>query len=94
MVFLVKDTDDEQTAVSAHKSKATDAAVAKPPATKEDKPKLPKLGTLVTTSEEGLSVAQKLFFVGAIVAVCALYLRSRGAKSGTTASGFKEKSMA
>ncbi|KAF9692498.1 hypothetical protein EKO04_009723 [Ascochyta lentis] len=42
--------------------------------------------------EEGLSWGQKLFFVGAIVAVCVLFLRSRG--SASTSGGFKQKSMA
>jgi len=42
--------------------------------------------------EDGLSWGQKLFFVGAIVAVCALFLRSRGGAS--TSGGFKQKSMA
>ncbi|XPT02450.1 Peptidylprolyl isomerase [Ascochyta lentis] len=42
--------------------------------------------------EEGLSWGQKFFFVGAIVAVCVLFLRSRG--SASTSGGFKQKSMA
>ncbi|KAJ4309306.1 Peptidyl-prolyl cis-trans isomerase B [Neodidymelliopsis sp. IMI 364377] len=42
--------------------------------------------------EDGLSWGQKLFFIGAIVAVCALFLRSRGGAS--TSGGFKQKSMA
>lgn len=42
--------------------------------------------------DDGLSWGQKLFFVGAIVAVCALFLRSRGGAS--TSGGFKQRSMA
>lgn len=42
-------------------------------------------------SAEGLSVGQKVFFVGGISAVCALFLRSRGA---STAGIGKSKSMA
>ena len=39
---------------------------------------------------DGLSFGQKLFFIGAIVAVCALFLRSAGGRS----AGYKPKSMA
>lgn len=49
---------------------------------------------MLTPADEGLSVAQKLFFIGAIVALCALFLRSRGGKSSSGMGGFKEKSMA
>ncbi|KAF3041439.1 Peptidyl-prolyl cis-trans isomerase B [Didymella keratinophila] len=45
-----------------------------------------------TVAAEGLSWGQKLFFIGAIVAVCALFLRSRGGAS--TSGGYKQKSMA
>jgi peptidyl-prolyl cis-trans isomerase B (cyclophilin B) len=45
-----------------------------------------------TVAAEGLSWGQKLFFIGAIVAVCTLFLRSRGGAS--TSGGFKQKSMA
>lgn len=47
-----------------------------------------------TSSAQGLSVSQKLFFVGVIVALCALFLRSKGGASTATMVGFKEKSMA
>jgi peptidyl-prolyl cis-trans isomerase B (cyclophilin B) len=50
---------------------------------------------VITSSGEGLSAAQKLFFVGAIVAMCALFLRARGGKSSSNGQGgFKDKSMA
>lgn len=45
-----------------------------------------------TLMDEGLSWGQKLFFIGAVVAVCVLFLRSRGGVS--TSNGFKQKSMA
>lgn len=44
-----------------------------------------------SSDDEGLSWTQKLIFLGAIVAVCALFLRSRG---GSGSDRFKEKSMA
>jgi peptidyl-prolyl cis-trans isomerase B (cyclophilin B) len=49
----------------------------------------------LTSDEEGLSVAQKLFIIGAIVALCALFLRSRDASAANAGlGGLKEKSMA
>jgi len=42
-------------------------------------------------SADGLSVGQKIFFVGGISAVCALFLRSRGA---STAAIDKARSLA
>jgi peptidyl-prolyl cis-trans isomerase B (cyclophilin B) len=65
--------------------------VAKTPAAKEDKPK--SKAPVLASTEGGLSAGQKLFLVGAIVALCALFLRSRGGKSSVGLSG-KEKSMA
>jgi peptidyl-prolyl cis-trans isomerase B (cyclophilin B) len=65
--------------------------VAKTPAAKEDKEKT-KVPTL--TSAEGLSAGQKIFLIAAIVAVCAVFLRSRGSKSTGSAGGFKDKSLA
>jgi peptidyl-prolyl cis-trans isomerase B (cyclophilin B) len=41
--------------------------------------------------DDGLSMGQKLFFLGVIVGLCALFLRSRG---GNGADGLKVKSMA
>jgi peptidyl-prolyl cis-trans isomerase B (cyclophilin B) len=49
----------------------------------------------VTGSADGLSMGQKLFFVGAIAALCALFLKSRNGGQGSIVSGgLKEKSMA
>jgi peptidyl-prolyl cis-trans isomerase B (cyclophilin B) len=71
------------------------SSVAKIPAAKEALSKLkPKLPVL-QTAEDGLSIAQKLLFVAAIVAVCILFIRSRGAKnSAASVDRFKEKSLA
>jgi peptidyl-prolyl cis-trans isomerase B (cyclophilin B) len=65
--------------------------VAKTPAAKEDKENI-KVPTL--TSAEGLSAGQKLFVIAAIVAVCAVFLRSRGNNGSVGGGGFKDKSMA
>jgi peptidyl-prolyl cis-trans isomerase B (cyclophilin B) len=84
---------DENLDITAPKPKASSAVdVAKPPVAKEDKPK--SKVPVLATSEDGLSAGQKLFFVGAIVAVCALFLRSRGGKSTVSLDRLKEKSMA
>ncbi|KAF2280884.1 uncharacterized protein EI97DRAFT_389023 [Westerdykella ornata] len=45
-------------------------------------------------STEGLSSAQKLFFLGAIVSVCVLFVRSRRGNNGIGMEAYKEKSMA
>jgi peptidyl-prolyl cis-trans isomerase B (cyclophilin B) len=83
---------DENLDVTVSKPKASTAVdVAKTPAAKEEKAKTS--ASVLTSTAEGLSAAQKLFFVGAIVALCALFLRSRGGKS-TSGQGGKEKSMA
>jgi len=63
------------------------ADVADVPATNVEDGSVPVIDSGV---DDGLSLGQKLFFVGAIVAVCALFLRSFGGKS----SGYKPKSMA
>lgn len=62
--------------------------VASPPAAKGEKPKTQV--PVSTSAVEGLSTAQKLFFVGAIVGVCAIFLRSRGGKTSAGAVQFKE----
>jgi peptidyl-prolyl cis-trans isomerase B (cyclophilin B) len=46
-----------------------------------------------TGSVDGLSLGQKVFFVGAIAAVCGIFLKSRNAQ-GSVSGGLKEKSMA
>jgi peptidyl-prolyl cis-trans isomerase B (cyclophilin B) len=46
-------------------------------------------------SADGLSMGQKLFFVGAIAAICALFLKTRtGGQGSSSLGGLKEKSMA
>jgi len=46
-----------------------------------------------TAALEGLSIAQKLFFIGLIVAVCVAFVRTRRHQPAAEAAG-KEKSMA
>lgn len=45
-----------------------------------------------TGATEGLSVGQKVFFIGGIAVVCSLFIRTRGGKS--VAGIGKEKSLA
>ncbi|KAF1965765.1 hypothetical protein BU23DRAFT_519090 [Bimuria novae-zelandiae CBS 107.79] len=45
---------------------------------------------LSSNVDDGLSLGQKFFFIGAIVAVCVLFIRSAGGRS----QGYKQKSMA
>ncbi|KAH7069533.1 cyclophilin-like domain-containing protein [Paraphoma chrysanthemicola] len=86
---------DDNLDVTTPKSKASDAVdVAKPPTSKGDSEKAKTKAPVLATNEEGLSAAQKLFFVGAIVAVCALFLRSRGGKSSVGQDRYKDKSFA
>lgn len=68
--------------------------VAKPTAAKDEKEQSKTKVPVSTSTVEGLSAGQKLFFVGAIVAVCALFLRSRGGTSNVSVDRFKDKSMA
>jgi peptidyl-prolyl cis-trans isomerase B (cyclophilin B) len=83
---------DENLDVTASKPKVNALVdVAKTPAAKEEKPKTK--APALTSTAEGLSAAQKLFFIGAIIALCALFLRSRGSKNSSGLGG-KEKSMA
>ena len=81
------------TATSSQSSEGSE--VAHIPAAEEDstKSKIPGLAAS-SSADEGLSAAQKLMFFGGIVAVCALFLRSRSGKSNTGTGSFKEKSMA
>lgn len=86
---------DENLDITAPKLPAGDALdVAKTPLAKEDDKKTGTNVPVLTSAEEGLSVTQKLFLIGAIVALCALFLRSRGGQSTATMGGLKEKSMA
>ena len=71
------------------------------PAKDSSKPKVPGSASGSSSSassaeEDGLSVTQKLIFIGAVVGLCALFIRTRDGRS-TSSSGtgvFKEKSMA
>jgi peptidyl-prolyl cis-trans isomerase B (cyclophilin B) len=49
---------------------------------------------VATGSADGLSMGQKFFFVGAIVAICVLFLKSRNGGQSNIVGGLKEKSMA
>ncbi|KAF1998016.1 hypothetical protein P154DRAFT_555469 [Amniculicola lignicola CBS 123094] len=55
------------------------------------KDKAEDLFNIAVRRSEGLSFGQKMFFLGAVVGVCALFLRSR---SGSGSDRIKEKSMA
>lgn len=79
------------TASSSQSAKVSE--VASIPAAKEDSTKSKIPGLAAASTDEGLSVAQKLMFIGGVVAVCTLFLRSRSGKTVGTGS-FKEKSMA
>ncbi|KAJ4370377.1 Peptidyl-prolyl cis-trans isomerase B [Neocucurbitaria cava] len=91
---MVADDNLDITTTSSSQS-AKSSEVANIPAAKEDstKSKIPGLAA-ASSSDEGLSAAQKLMFLGGIVAVCALFLRSRSGKSNTGTGSFKDKSMA
>jgi peptidyl-prolyl cis-trans isomerase B (cyclophilin B) len=92
--FQDKNGADENLDTTSLKPKASAAVdVAKPAVAKESE-KAKTKAPVIISSGEGLSAAQKLFFVGAIVAICALFLRSRSGKSSNAQGGFKDKSMA
>ena len=73
---------------------ASVSQVSSNPAAKEDatKSKIPGSAASSTT-DDGLSVTQKLMFIGGVLAVCALFVRTRDGKSSNIGT-FKEKSMA
>ena len=71
-------------------TKASDVASSK--TSDSVKTKIPGL-MAATEATDGLSMGQKLFFVAVIVALCALFLRSRGGKSAGSGAS-KGKSMA
>lgn len=59
------------------------------------KTKIPGLMAATGTAADGLSLGQKLFFIGGIVGVCALFLRSKSGANVNNGNGlFKDKSMA
>jgi peptidyl-prolyl cis-trans isomerase B (cyclophilin B) len=66
------------------------AEVSQPSSTKA---KVPGLAA-VTDSADGLSLGQKVFIIGAIVAVCAVFLKTRNGGQSNIMGGLKEKSMA
>ncbi|KAF1846026.1 uncharacterized protein K460DRAFT_406251 [Cucurbitaria berberidis CBS 394.84] len=87
--------DNLDITATASSQSAKGSEVAHIPAAKGESPKSKIPGLAASSPTEGLSVGQKLMFLGGIVAVCALFLRSRGGKSNTATTGsFKEKSMA
>jgi peptidyl-prolyl cis-trans isomerase B (cyclophilin B) len=67
---------------------ADTADIAKP-TSESKKPSSP--AAVLSDLDDGLSMGQKLFFLGVIVGICALFLRSRG---GTVTENLKVKSMA
>ena len=90
------DPDDELdvTATQAKEDVASIAEVAASSA-KAKVSGLAAAAVHVTGSVDGLSMGQKLFFIGAIAGVCALFLKSRNDGQGSNVSGsLKEKSMA
>lgn len=82
------DTLDVTTAVTA-------SEIATIQTSNSGKTKIPGLMTATGTAADGLSLGQKLFFIGGIVGVCALFLRSKSGGMVSNGSGtFKDKSMA
>ncbi|KAG9386325.1 Peptidyl-prolyl cis-trans isomerase [Pyrenophora tritici-repentis] len=73
------------------------ASIAESSKTSSTKSKISGLAAAAvssTSSIDGLSMGQKLFFVTAIVGVCVLFLKSRNGGQGSFSGGLKEKSMA
>ncbi|KAG9196699.1 Peptidyl-prolyl cis-trans isomerase B [Alternaria panax] len=79
--------------ITATPSKEDVVNIAEVSQASSTKPKLPGLAA-ATGSADGLSMGQKLFFVGAVVAVCVLFLKSRNGGQSNIVGGLKEKSMA
>jgi peptidyl-prolyl cis-trans isomerase B (cyclophilin B) len=88
------DPDDELdvTATTVKEDVASIAEVAAS-STKAKVSGLAAAAVSTTGSVDGLSIGQKVFFVGAIAAVCAVFLKSRDGSSSIS-GGLKEKSMA
>ncbi|RMZ74044.1 peptidyl-prolyl cis-trans isomerase b [Pyrenophora seminiperda CCB06] len=82
--------------VTATRVSGDQASIAESSKTSSSKSKISGLAAAVssTSSVDGLSMGQKLFFVTAIVAVCLLFLKSRNGGQGAFSGGHKEKSMA
>jgi len=82
--------------VTATHAGGDQASIAESSKTSSSKSKISGLAAAVssTSSVDGLSMGQKLFFVTIIVAACALFLKSRNGGQGTFSGGLKEKSMA
>jgi len=90
---VLADDNLDVTASSPLSGKTSEVASIPAPK-KEDstKSKIPGLAAS-STETEGLSVMQKILFIGAVIAVCVVFLRTRGG-NGNSTGGFKEKSMA
>jgi len=83
--------------VTATHAGGDQASIAESSKASSSKPKISGLAAAAvssTSSVDGLSMGQKLFFVTVIVAACALFLKSRNGGQGTFSGGLKEKSMA
>ncbi|KAI4928538.1 Peptidyl-prolyl cis-trans isomerase B [Alternaria conjuncta] len=78
------------TATPSHDDIVNIAEVSQASSTKG---KIPGLAA-AAGSADGLSVGQKLFFIGAVVAICVLFLKTRNGGQSNIMGGFKEKSMA
>ena len=84
---------DELDITAATPSKEDIVNIAEVTQASTTKPKLPGMA-VATGSADGLSMGQKFFFVGAIVAICVLFLKSRNGGQSNIVGGLKEKSMA
>ncbi|CAA9962246.1 Peptidyl-prolyl cis-trans isomerase B [Pyrenophora teres f. teres] len=82
------------TATTVGGDKASIAESSKTSSTKSKISGLAAAAVSSTSSVDGLSMGQKLFFVTAIVGVCVLFLKSRNGGQGSFSGGLKEKSMA
>ncbi|CAI9634921.1 peptidyl-prolyl cis-trans isomerase b [Alternaria burnsii] len=84
---------DELDITAATPSKEDIVNIAEVTQASAAKSKLPGMA-VATGSADGLSMGQKFFFIGAIVAVCVLFLKSRNGGQSNIVGGLKEKSMA
>lgn len=80
------------TATSSQSEQGGDE-VANIPAALEESTKSKFDGSVPVSSDDGLSMTQKLMMIGGVVVVCALFLRSRTVNSNG-GGGFKARSMA
>lgn len=76
--------------ITSQQTLADAADIAEPAVKLHDQAVPVPAAQINSEGDDGLSLGQKLFFIGAIVAVCALFIRSARGRP----SGFKPKSMA